>query len=179
MTRRTLTEHELQRMREVCKDNPRDTLLLTILCEIGLRRSALANLRYSMICDENGQPRHTCAVPEKMRKVRHFVTSLTLKQSIQSFCHAFFDTRPDYKDDFYVFHVKDPRTAPAGNTMLTFCKRIAKRAGITQVAVYPHMFRHTIVGMLMEAGNSIDVVSRYMGHGTSIVTGQHYWVTNI
>ena len=41
------------------------------------------------------------------------------------------------------------------------------------------MFRHTIVGMLMDAGNSLDVVSRYMGHGTSIVTGQHYWATNI
>ena len=33
--------------------------------------------------------------------------------------------------------------------------------------------------MLMDAGKSIDIVSRYMGHGTSIVTGQNYWVTNI
>jgi len=50
-----------------------------------------------------------------------------------------------------------------------FCARVS----------HPHMFRHTIVGMLMEAGNSIDIVSRFMGHSTSNITGQNYWVTNI
>ena len=180
MTRRTLTEHELDRMRDACKGNPRHVLLLTILCEIGLRRIALTHLRYSMICDEHGHPRHACAVPEKMKKTRHFVTSLTLKQAIQSYRHDFFVTHPGFEGDFYIFHTSDPMKPPSsGQFCNNFCKSIAKKAGIAQVSVHPHMFRHTIVGMLMDAGNSIDVVSRYMGHGTSIVTGQHYWVSNI
>ena len=56
---------------------------------------------------------------------------------------------------------------------------IARKAGIEGVSVHAHAFRHTIVGKLMDAGNSLELVSKYMGHSSLDVTGTYYWVPTI
>ena len=44
--------------------------------------------------------------------------------------------------------------------------------------MHPHAFRHTIVGQLIDAGNPMEVVSKYMGHKSVDVTSNHYWVAS-
>jgi len=84
-----------------------------------------------------------------MLKRRHFVTSLTLKQAIQSYTHVFFTNHPGFQGDFYIFHHPTDPLRPRGYRWFHyFCKRTAQRAGMAEVAVHPHMFRHTIVGFL-------------------------------
>ena len=45
--------------------------------------------------------------------------------------------------------------------------------------VHPHAFRHTLVCNLMGAGNSLEAVSKYMGHKSVGTTNAHYWVTTV
>jgi len=45
--------------------------------------------------------------------------------------------------------------------------------------VHAHAFRHTIVGRLMNAGTSLEVVSKYMEHKSLDTTSTHYWVANV
>lgn len=45
--------------------------------------------------------------------------------------------------------------------------------------MHAHAFRHTIVGQLMDAGNSMEVVSKFMGHKSSGVTNRHYWTVSV
>ena len=47
-------------------------------------------------------------------------------------------------------------------------------AGIKDINVHPHAFRHTIVGALIDAGNSMDVVSKYMGHANVSTAADNY-----
>ena len=42
--------------------------------------------------------------------------------------------------------------------------------------MHPHAFRHTIVGQLVEAGNPMELVSKYMGHAHVSTTAANYWV---
>ncbi len=50
---------------------------------------------------------------------------------------------------------------------------------MSDVNVHPHAFRHTIVGQLIEAGNSMELVSKFMGHSQVATTSQNYWVPTV
>ena len=67
----------------------------------------------------------------------------------------------------------------ASCTIEEWLRKLAQAAGVTEVKVHPHAFRHTIVGRLMDAGNSLEVVSKYMGHKSLDTTSAHYWVANV
>lgn len=174
--RRTYTDEEIQSMYNAVANDPVMDLCLTILVEIGLRSNAICYLTYGQIVDEFHKPRHTCSVPEKGNKLRTFSTSPNLKQKIVTFIHHM-SAEDMPNNNWYVFStskLKD-KPLPAG-TLSTRLKRIATSAGITDVVVHPHAFRHTIVGKLVDVGNSMDVVSKYIGHSNVDTTQKFYYV---
>ena len=179
MRRRMYKDSEVNAMFENVSD-PVEALLLGLLREVGLRKSCLCHLQYSMLLDDVHTPRDICIVPEKGKKMRQFVTSSNIKRLIKLYSdfirkeHAVQDCR-----DFYIFNPRHPDTICSGSNIGYILKAIGKRAGITDVVVHAHAFRHTIVGKLMDAGNSLDVVSKFMGHASALTTAKNYWVTNI
>lgn len=172
--RRTFTDEEVKRMYLVAKD-PCEELLLVLLREVGLRSSALAHMRYASLLDENHQPRTMCKVLEKGRRMRAFETSATLRDKIAN-AATFLREHVDEANihGCYVFNVRDPQK-PSGSLWETV-KRIARDAGITDVVVHPHGFRHTLVSKLVHAGNSLDLVSKFIGHADTKTTSTYYFV---
>lgn len=169
-TRRTLTDDEARAMMLSARD-PLEELLLTLLQEIGLRSSALSHLRYAHLV-QNGTPRTECRVPEKGRKCRAFVTSCNLRAKISKVMN--FVPRERQGESDFVFNLADPHR-PARN-IWDVVHRIAASAGITAVRVHPHMYRHTLVGRLVAAGNSLEVVSKFLGHRDVKTTSSYYYV---
>jgi hypothetical protein len=53
--------------------------------------------------------------------------------------------------------------------------RIARDAQVNDVRVHPHAFRHTLVGTLVSAGNSLDVIAKFLGHASAATTAQFYF----
>jgi integrase len=179
-TRRTFTDGEVQSMIDVVQGDHQYLLLLTILKEIALRAGALLNMQYKDLIDDFNHPRHICKVKEKGNTTREFVTSPNLKQLINSYITwvTGFRTR-EVDHGIYIFGTH-PHTSPLGHsTLFDNIKRIAFKAGVTGVNVYPHAFRHTIVGKLMDEGNSSEVVSKFMGHSSVDTTMNYYWVKTI
>lgn len=174
-TRRTFTDDEIQAMFEACKHDARESLLLRLLREIGLRAACLAHLKYFMLIDQTHTPRHVCRVPEKGCKWRSFVTSFPLKQAIKRYCETLRDCVATH-GDIYIFSTTCPQKPPSQPFAGDAVKRIARKAGITDVVVHPHAFRHTIVGQLIDAGNSMEIVSKSMGHASLATTAVNYWV---
>jgi integrase len=176
--RRTYTDEEISAMFEACESDARWSLILRILREIGLRVSALGHLKYHMLLDAAHTPRHVCKVPEKGGKFRHFITSFPLKQAIKRYAELLHDSVPA-DGDMFLFNTCDPAKPLNGCTIRTCLTNIARAAGVKDVKVHPHAFRHTIVGNLIDAGNSMDKVSKWMGHSSADVTATHYHVPEI
>jgi integrase len=180
MTRREFTDDEMESMMNMCADDPKISLLLTILREIGLRVSSISHMKYYMLADESHMPRDVCNIPEKRKSYRQFVTSFAMKKKIKVYCdyvRAIVDTKD--LENIYIFNLNN-RTQPwQASEIRKILTQLAVGCNVTDVHVHPHAFRHTIVGKLIQVGNSMEVVSKFMGHKSVDVTMKHYWVANI
>jgi integrase len=178
--RRTYERDEIDSMLKVCieEDNVKDQLLITILREVALRNSAICNLNLSNIVNDNMTiPKHTCRVKEKGNKTREFITSPNMKTIILRYLH-------EYRDviglDKYVFsRNQNLETKMGSSTLNNVLKRIGARAGVTDVNIQAHTFRHTLVGELMDAGNKVESVSKFIGHTSVDTTINYYWLKNM
>lgn len=115
----------------------------------GLRRSDLANLKWSDIQD--GQIRM------QMQKTREMISIPLTKEAMD-----FLGTN----DSEYVF----PEYRDIDRQLTwSYVRRIAKRAGITK-EISMHTARHTFAVALLSAGVDIYTVSKLLGHATVTVT---------
>ena len=175
--RRVYTKEEIDAMINVVESESKDKLLITILREIGLRNSAICNLKFRDIVDDYNCPKHLCRVKEKGNKYREFVTTPNIKKILVTYIHEL--DKMLEMDKFVFSRSKKLDTKMASATLNNVLKRIALKAGVTNVNVQAHTFRHTLVGTLMDAGNSIELVSKFIGHKSVDTTMTYYWLKNI
>ena len=119
-------------------------------------------------------PREVCWVPEKRGTFREFIPSPGLRQAVVRYVQSL-DIPRDQEQDFYLFS-RDRRNPASCTTLRQRLKRIARRAGVP-IIMHPHAFRHTLVGKLIEVGNSMEQVSKYMGHKSVDITERYYYIS--
>jgi integrase len=174
--RRTFVDDEVVAMINVAKIQPGSELLLTLLSEVGLRVGCLSTVMYYDLFDLDNYPRNTCRVIEKNLQIREFMTGPNLKKVLVTFRRYVETECPNIQlEKFYVFNLKSPYKKTSTETIRKRLKKIGNAAGVG-VVVHPHVFRHTVVGNLMKAGNSMDLVSKFIGHKNTEVTFRHYWL---
>ena len=177
--RREYSFEEIDAMLEIAKRNPRVLLLLTLLREVGLRAGAIQHLTYGAVMDHHHTPHHVARVPEKGRTWRCFVTSPNLKKQLKSYSASIFDRLPENFAQAYLFNIDDFTQPMSSGWIRHILRSIASEAGITEVRVHAHAFRHTIVGQLISAGNSMEAVSKFMGHACIQTTSNKYYKPTI
>lgn len=173
--RKTFTDAEYLSMRQ-CVQNPCEALCLDLLREVGLRNSALQHLRYDALLDDTHSPRRTCAVREKNNKLRCFLCSERLMSSIAS-CAQYL--RSIYDDELlqkgYILHAENVASPCNTSWLGLLLKRVACAARVQGVQVHAHAFRHTLVTKLVSAGNSMEMVAKFMGHADARTTSYFYF----
>ena len=177
--RRTYSDQEIAALFLVCKDDVRWTLILTILREVGLRVNCVSHLKYYMLLDETHTPRHVCRVPEKAKTWRSFVTSPRLKSATKTYSEYLRKRVSEIDPNIYLLNEKTPNQPLSAQLIRNGLKDMSEAAGITDVSVYPHAFRATIVGELVAAGNPMELVSKWMGHANISTTATHYYVPTV
>lgn len=154
-------------------------LAFVILKEVGLRIYALTSLKVSHFLNSKGVLVDSTSVLEKQRRWRTFVVSDTIKSTFRKYLEEFPDNAADR--DRYLFRSQTShhtsRYAP--ETISHNIKQICNDAGVVGNFVHVHAFRHTLVNSLMQCGNKIENVSKYMGHASVTTTERYYWTDNI
>lgn len=179
--RRVYSDAELDAMeKQVC--NPAESLLFTLLREVGLRNSALCHLRYSnLLTSDTHKPREICSVMEKGRRPRSFQTSSNLQAKILALAEFLRERESNESGagksaDVYVFNLAHPHKPLSCSALAQQIRRIAQSANITDISVHPHAFRHTLVHKLVNAGNSLEIVAKFIGHADPATTANFYYV---
>jgi integrase len=171
--RRSYTQQEVARLLAQ-KMDVAEAVILTLLVELALRNSAIRHLTYDTLIDPlTHLPRSVLSVLEKGNRLRPCAVSPNLARKIAALAeHWGLNTPPKC----YVLNLCHPHQPLSETTLREKLARIARDADITDVHVHPHAFRHTLVERLIAEGNSIDLVSKYLGHTQSSVTSCYYYV---
>jgi integrase len=172
--RRVYSQAEMEAMRKAVIE-PAEALLFALLEEVALRNSALGYLRYNTVLTPEHTPRSECRVMEKGRRLRSFVLSLNVQSKVKALSDFLRQKHSDAElAEAYILskHLTRPSSVGAIRNRV---RLLAQRAGITRISVHPHSFRHTLVTRLVNAGNTLDIVSKFMGHTDVQTTAFFYW----
>lgn len=197
----TSGEHPALAMRECARDHfdekevsvllamdglsTRDRLVLRLLAETGLRRRAVAWLTRDGVYDATGRAaRETASALEKGLVVRSFACSIALRADVEAHIAA----TGAIESPWLFPSPQDPSECIGPATVNNILRRACRRARIHgrhvhchahdildhKVVVLPGM-RKFVVCRLMRANNSIESVSKFLGHRAMNTTFQTYW----
>lgn len=78
-------------------------------------------------------------------------------------------------DTIYLFpNARDPKRQKSTMTFQNMFKAIAKRAGYEGDEIHIHSARHSVARNLLEAGNTMDDIGKYLGHANPATTAKFY-----
>jgi site-specific recombinase XerD len=158
-----LTEDELVRVFKACLGNDRDSAIVQLLADSGMRLGELVNLDHD---DFNGKG-NVLRVTGKTGERPVFITNDT-NAIISMYC---VDERPEPLAEDKLFLTYDGRPLTSGRVQ-KILDGIGKRAGLSQ-RLGPHKIRHTVATMMLRNGANLETVRRTLGH-TQISTTERY-----
>lgn len=175
------TDDELEKIADSYKDD-RERLIITTLLSTGLRIGGLLNLKVKNLFDKDMKILSEGSTLEKGSKIRKFQIFPAFKQALEKYRDGDFGSV--LSDPEYAIFPKYNRATGSyiGNkmhckdtTIRRIIREICNRAGVNGDHVHTHAFRKTVVVKLMAEGNTLDNVSKFIGHSSSKVTATHYW----
>jgi integrase len=174
-SRREYTAEEVDSMVAAAKGNPVYTVIMLILKEHALRAGAIQHLKYYDLFHPDNSPKRKVSVREKAGVLREIIPSERLLRELVSYAQHIADAYPHIDLQlFYVFNPNNPSRPLPHSTLSSKIKQLG--VGVVDVVCHLHAFRHTIVGRLMDAGNSIETVAKWMGHQNVNTTMNSYWL---
>ena len=160
---RVLSDAELNLIMDEAKGSLRNTALLSILLDSGVRATELCGIKPEDVDMEHG----TIRVLGKGRKERMVPFGATTQKAILSYMHH---ERPADAacDRLFVARYDRPMTPTA---LWLIMRRLGEKTGIDRL--HPHLFRHTFATRFLLAGGSSIMLKVALGH-TSLTMVEHY-----
>jgi site-specific recombinase XerD len=172
-----ISVRELETLYDEAKKNLRDELIFLLLLTTGMRIGGLVNIRVEHVADvsDKGVDVKTCGrTLEKGNKWFTFVMNDRVRELVREWI-----IRGRYATSPYLFSSRSGSMPYLSRcTVRALFKKICERAGLSGSHLHPHAIRHTYAHMLLESGNSIDIISKLMGHSNSFTTESFYLKEN-
>ena len=144
----------------------RDTLLVLLALDTGLRVSEIASLTLNDVSGSNGEVIVRPLNSSKKNKARTVFIGQVTKKALW----RYLSTRDDTDPTNPLFLSKD--RSPMNRTSIReILVKIGKRAGVKNV--YPHRFRHTFATEYLRNGGDVFTLQRILGH-SSMNMVRHY-----
>ena len=172
---RDITAEEVARLVAIAE--PREALMLTVLCHTGLRAEALASLRWDVVWDaESGQPRSLWGLIEKGSKPRSVAISDLIAEDLRRYRGHLAMTNTPCTG--WIFGTPQSKQAPSPRTVRNYLKHLTERAGLPE-GITLHSFRRFVVNNAMSNGARLTDISAFLGHDLPANTYRYYWTNGV
>jgi len=167
-----LSVDELEAMFESSKSNLLDEILFMLMITTGLRAGGVSNIKLEnvvtfvnnkMIVKQNGR------TLEKGGKWFTFVINKRVNELLEKWIETGRKSMGSY-----LFPGRGEDIGISTHRINTIIKNIGKRAGVEGPHVHAHSLRHTFAHNLLEEGNKPELVSKMLGHASSLTTEKYY-----
>ena len=149
----TFSDENIEQMRDLCKNDIRNLVLIELLLTTGMRVGELVNLNIS---DINFEER-SCVVLGKGNKQREVYFDAKTKIHLQEYL----ENRNDNETALFVSKNKPHQRLSISGIELII-RNIGKNINIDKA--YPHKFRRTLATMAIDKGMPIEQVQKLLGH---------------
>jgi integrase len=155
---------------KVCNDTL-EKIVILLLFTTGMRVGGLSNIKKKDIFDyDKNEVKDFGSTLEKGNKIRRFPIFNIVKPHIKNWIEDNHMVNSDYLFPNRNDHSK-PKTTMFFQTLF---KKIAKKAGYIGKEIHVHSARHSVAHNLLEAGNSLDDIGRFLGHANPATTAKFY-----
>ena len=160
---RVLTDDEVESIFTAAKKSRRNTAILSVLLDSGVRATELCGIKPDDVDMEHG----TIKVFGKGRKERMVPFGAVTRKAILSYMNH---ERPSdgICDRLFIARYDRPMT-PTGLWLIM--RRLGELTGV--VRLHPHLFRHSFATRFLLAGGSTLLLKVALGH-SSLVMVEHY-----
>lgn len=168
-----ITKEELEKMYETCKNNIKYLSIFLLMISTGMRTIGVSNIKFEHITStvnntitinksgrtiEKGNKWFTFPVSENLSKIL-LEYILTTRQSNSS----------------YLFPGRGEDIGISPSRISAIIKKIAIDSGLNGKHIHAHSIRHSFAHILLESGNKPELVSKMLGH-TSTLTTEYYYL---
>lgn len=171
-----LTEDEFAALKNTCQSNTelgrRDTLMLLLLYNTGVRVSELVGLKLSDISIDSQNSAAYIRIHGKGRKERH----IPLWKSTTKYLAGYIHSHDCNEADSLFTNCTDGDLTRSGVRYRLDClqKKAAETApSLAKKNITPHTFRHTTALRMLQSGVDISTIAIWLGH-ESIITTHKY-----
>lgn len=166
VVKNTFSDENIEQMRDLCKNDARNLVLVELLLVTGMRVGELINLNRS---DINFEER-SCIVLGKGNKQREVYFDAKTKIHLQEYLKS----REDNEIALFVSKNKPHQRLSISGIELII-RNIGKNLNIDKA--HPHKFRRTLATMAIDKGMPIEQVQKLLGH-VNIETTMSYAMVN-
>lgn len=166
VVKNTFSDENIEQMRDLCKNDVRNLVLVELLLVTGMRVGELINLNRS---DINFEER-SCIVLGKGNKQREVYFDAKTKIHLQEYLKS----REDNEIALFVSKNKPHQRLSISGIELII-RNIGKNLNIDKA--HPHKFRRTLATMAIDKGMPIEQVQKLLGH-VNIETTMSYAMVN-
>jgi integrase len=168
-----ISADELDIIYEASKSDIRTELMVLLLTTTGMRIGGMANIKIqyiSKILNGNLVINDIGKTIEKGTKWFSFNMNAKLKSVIWDYITN--HRKANFECDYLFVGRGGGLTT---NRMRDIINETIKKSGLSGSHLHPHAFRHSFAHILLECGNTVDCVSKMMGH-SSIKTTESYYL---
>lgn len=148
-----------------------EKLLVSLLFTTGMRIGGICNIKRNDVYDKNTNTikDYGCTI-EKGNKKRNFPIFFMVREHLEKWIK---DTH--MVETPYLFYNERDSTKPKGTSFFqTMFKKIAEKAGYKGSEIHVHAARHSVARNLLESGNRMDDISKFLGHANPATTSKFY-----
>lgn len=149
-------------------------LIFMLLLTTGMRIGGLVNIKTENVLSYIGETidvKNTGRTIEKGNKWFSFVLNTKVKELI----YKWVTTERKSVNSEYLFPSRNgTRSNITTGTVRKLFNRVCKNAGLNGTHLHPHALRHSYAHILLNSGNSVDIVSKLLGHSSSSTTEKFY-----
>jgi integrase len=162
---------ELEKLYEATKDCVEDRLMFMIFITTGIRIGGMSKIKTEHVAHVSGTDVVILATGRSIEKGNKWF-SFILAPQVKELLFVWITSHRPAVDSPYLFPGRNEHVSTS-NIRYRF-KKIAQKAGLVGAHLHPHALRHTYAHMILETGNTVDTVSKLMGHVSSKTTESFY-----
>lgn len=158
----------------VSENGVRDELIYLLLITTGMRVGGLVNIKMEHVCNINGKDVEIKKSGRTIEKgSKWFQFSLT--ERVRELVFEWITKYRQGSNSPYLFPSKGGTKANiTTSTIRKLFHGWCEKAGIEGKHLHPHALRHSYAHILLESGNSVNIISKLLGHSNTQTTESFY-----